>query len=111
MALLYAMAGATTGERGFPLLQCAETYLSQVKQQTGVAEEPSKDWSRLQLAVLNNQAFISNELGQHNEAKMLLHEMGTHLHLSASVLDINVWQEFTLNFQCLKRTSHFAAAA
>ena len=112
MALLCTLAGATSGERGLPLLQCANNYLRQVKQRTELSEnEPSKDWLRLQLAVLNNQAFVLNELCQYKEAALQLAEMKSRLRLSASILDIGVWQEFTLNLQCLRQSCEVAGAA
>lgn len=112
MSLIFAIAGLMTGEKGNIFLQCAGSYLSQVKIRTEASEEtPSKDWSRLQIAVLNNQICISNELCMHTQAKEQLLEMRQRLHGASVFLESHVLQDFVLNLQCLHGKGNLASAA
>lgn len=112
MSLLYVIAGVVSGEKGHVLLHCAGIFLAQVKKRIELAEKtPSRDWARLQIAVLNNQIFVSNELCLHDQAKEQVTEMTKRLCGASKVLDVTVWQEFALNLQCLNRTGTVALAA
>jgi hypothetical protein len=110
MALLYAVAGAVSGKKGRILLQWACQYFDQVRIRTGHEEQPTKDWSRLQLAVLNNQACISNELCMHNQTEEQLNEMRHLLRVASRVLDNDVFNEFSLNLQFMLGGKLAAAA-
>jgi hypothetical protein len=114
MSLIYTIAGLVTGEKGRDFLHCADSYLGHVKVRTEAPaddEQPSKDWCRLQIAVLNNQVCISNELCMHNEAKGHLFEMRQRISSAYHVMDMNILEEFALNLQCLLRTGDLASAA
>jgi hypothetical protein len=112
MALIFAITGLVAGEKGNAFLQCAGSYLSQVKMRTDSdVETPSQDWSRLQIAVLNNQICISNELCMHTQAKEQIIEMRQRLHGASVFLESRVLQEFALNLQCLHGTGDLASAA
>lgn len=114
MALIYTIAGLVTGEKGHIFLHCAGSYLGHVKLRTEApadAQQPSKDWCRLQIAVLNNQVCISKELCLHSEAKGQLFEMRQRLSTASKVMDMSLLEEFALNFQCLLRTGDLASAA
>lgn len=116
MALIYTIAGLATGEKGRDFLQCADSYLGHVKLRTEQApgdceKNPSKDWCRLQIAVLNNQVCISNELCMHKEAQGQLFEMQQRISSAYNVVDIYILEEFALNLQCLLRSGDLASAA
>lgn len=111
MALLYALVGAISGEKGHLFLQCAECFLEQVQIRTmRDQQQPSRDWSRVHLAVLNNQACISNELCMHARAEGQLTEMNLRLQRASDVLDGEVLKQFSLNFQCMQRGKLAGAA-
>jgi hypothetical protein len=115
MALIYTIAGVVTGEKGRDFLYCADSYLDHVRIRTEGApaedDKPSKDWCRLQIAVLNNQVCISNELCMHSEAKGRLFEMRQRISSAYNVMDMNILEEFALNLQCLLRNGDIASAA
>lgn len=119
MALIYSIAGLVTGERGREFLHCAEVYLSHVKTRTEVSrnpssskgDSPSKDWCRLQIAVLNNQICIANELCLYGQLNERLEEMGERMTGASNLMDSKILREFALNLQCLLHTGDVAAAA
>jgi hypothetical protein len=110
MALLYAIAGAVSGEKGRILLECACAYFDQVKIRTDCEQLPSRHWSRLQLAVLNNRACIFNELCLHNRTEQELNEMKDRLQLASPVLDSDVLKVFSLNWRFMLRGKLAGAA-
>ena len=114
MALIYTIAGVVTGEQGRDFLHCADSYLGYVKLRTdagGDDDKSSKDWCRLQIAVLNNQVCISNELCMYTEAKEQLFEMRQRVSSAYNLMDRFILEEFALNLQCLLKTGDLATAA
>lgn len=117
MALLYAVSASVVGTNGSRLLHFAGMYLERVKKHLGGLLEKdgeellNRDLSRLQLAILNNQAYISNELCRHAQAKEQLNEMKTKLSKVGTILDGRTLEEFILNHQCLDGRGYLAASA
>jgi hypothetical protein len=112
MSLIFAITGIMAGVNGTAFLQCAGSYLNQVKIRTDSSDAtPSQDWSRLQIAVLNNQICISSELCMHTQAKKQIIEMRQRLLQASVFLESHVLEEFTLNLQCLHGTGDLALAA
>jgi hypothetical protein len=100
--------GIRLGEKGYSLLEQAYQLFEKVQFRID-AETPSRDWSLLQLAVLNNQACIHHELSRIEPLDLYLERLGDSLNDSV-VKDGKHWLEFFLNYVFL-RGRMFAPAA
>jgi hypothetical protein len=102
------LMGIRLGEKGYSLLEQAYQLFEKVQFRIDV-ETPSRDWSLLQLAVLNNQACIHHELSRSESLELYLERLGDSLNDSV-VKDGKHWLEFFLNYVFL-RGRMFAPAA
>lgn len=85
LGIVSALMGSAVGT-GSALLKQSLELLQRVK--CRVDPEPiSKHWSMLQLAVLNNQACILNDLSMNNDLVARLVQMGLTLTKASKVLD------------------------
>jgi hypothetical protein len=103
------MFGTRLGEKGHLLLKRAYHLFEKVQLRID-AEEPSKHWSTLQLAVLNNQACIYHDFSMLPETLAKLEKLANTL-FSAPILHNGPdWENFYLTLQILSRYEVAAAA-
>jgi hypothetical protein len=78
LGIVSALLGSPVGETGLLLLKQSLQLFERV--QSKVDREPlSKDWSMLQLSVLNNQACVLSDLCMHDQILERLVKMGITL--------------------------------
>jgi hypothetical protein len=103
------MFGTRLGEKGHILLERAYHLFEKVQLRIDSAK-PSKHWSTVQLAVLNNQACICHDFSMLPETLDKLDKLANTL-FSAPILHIESdWKHFYLTLQLLSRGQIAAAA-
>ena len=109
LALVCNILACRFGERGHGLLRHAFNLLQRVQRRLD-AEVPTKDWSFLQMAVMNNQACICQELTMIDASTDCLERLFDTLNMSPLTKGGRDWEMFLLNIIILNG-SVFAPAA
>lgn len=109
LALVCNIMGTRLGEKGHQLLGRASHLFSKVQARIS-QEQPSRDWTLLQMAVANNLACIYQELGQKEDSDKYLGTLDDALSSNSACLSGNPWDTFFLNSLIL-RGNHYAPAA
>jgi hypothetical protein len=109
LALVCNIMGIRLGEKGHQLLWRASHLFRKVQNRIS-QEQPSRDWTLLQMAVANNLACIYQELGRKEDSDKYLGTLDDTLSSHSACLSGNPWDAFFLNCLIL-RANHYAPAA
>ena len=108
LALCCSLIGTRLGEKGILLLRTAFDLYQKVQRRID-REPPSKHWSILQMAVINNQACIYRDFGMREGEEERLEKLAIALLKSCDSKGVD-WDGFFLNLQILGRSSLASAA-
>jgi len=109
LALVCNIMGARLGEKGHNLLTLASQLFRKVQARIS-KEQPSRDWTLLQMTVANNLACIYQELGMKEDSDKCLGKLGETLSSFSALLSGNPWDAFFLNCLILSGINYAPAA-
>lgn len=109
LALVCNIMGARLGEKGHNLLTLASKLFRKVQVRI-CKEQPSRDWTLLQMTVANNLACIYQELGMKEDSDKCLGKLGETLSSFSALLSGNPWDAFFLNCLILSGLNYAPAA-